>query len=159
MTKIGYVLKVYPRFSETFIVTEILAREANGEQLDIFALRPTSDARFHPELARIRANVHWVPRPQLGTGFWEELAKSLHHPELGNRVQQTLSQFVNLPFDEVAQGLALARMAYDQGITHLHAHFASLPGRIAYVASTITGIPFTVTTHAKDIFHNSVDID
>ena len=69
MTKIGYVLKVYPRFSETFIVTEILAREANGEQLDIFALRPTSDARFHPELARIRANVHWVPRPQLGTGF------------------------------------------------------------------------------------------
>ena len=29
--RIGYVLKVYPRFSETFIVTEILAREAQGE--------------------------------------------------------------------------------------------------------------------------------
>ncbi len=27
MTRIGYVLKVYPRFSETFVVTEILARE------------------------------------------------------------------------------------------------------------------------------------
>ena len=35
-----YVLKVYPRFSETFIVTEILAREAQGEDLSIYALRP-----------------------------------------------------------------------------------------------------------------------
>ena len=31
MSRTGYVLKVYPRFSETFIVTEILAREAQGE--------------------------------------------------------------------------------------------------------------------------------
>ncbi len=48
MTRIGYVLKVYPRFSETFIVTEILAREAQGDDLRIYALRPTTDARFHP---------------------------------------------------------------------------------------------------------------
>ncbi|MFV0535197.1 MAG: hypothetical protein ACK5MR_16330, partial [Cumulibacter sp.] len=49
--KVGYVLKVYPRFSETFVVTEILAREAAEEDLAIFALRPTTDARFHPEIA------------------------------------------------------------------------------------------------------------
>ena len=29
--RIGYVVKVYPRFSETFVVTEILAREAAGD--------------------------------------------------------------------------------------------------------------------------------
>ena len=57
MTRIGYVLKVYPRFSETFIVTEILAREAHGDDLSIYALRPTTDARFHPELARVQAEV------------------------------------------------------------------------------------------------------
>lgn len=159
MSRIGYVLKVYPRFSETFIVTEILARETQGEDLDIFALRPTTDARFHPELARIQANVRWVSRPQLGTGFWDELGAALRHPVIGPRVQEILPQLVDLPFDEVSQGVTLARMAHDHGITHLHAHFASLPGRIAYIASTITGIPYTVTTHAKDIFHNSVDID
>lgn len=32
----GYVLKTYPKLSETFISTEILAREAAGETLDIF---------------------------------------------------------------------------------------------------------------------------
>ena len=60
--RIGYVLKVYPRFSETFIVTEILAREAQGEDLSIYALRPTTDARFHPEIARVAARVNWVGR-------------------------------------------------------------------------------------------------
>src|SRR5690625_6904079 len=49
---VGYVLKMYPRFSETFIVSEILAREAAGEEIVIFSLRPPTDARFHPELAR-----------------------------------------------------------------------------------------------------------
>ena len=37
---VGYVLKMYPRFSETFIVSEILAREARGEKIVIFSLRP-----------------------------------------------------------------------------------------------------------------------
>ena len=64
MTRIGYVLKVYPRFSETFVVTEILAREELGQDLRIYALRPTTDTRFHPEIARVEAPVSWVPRPR-----------------------------------------------------------------------------------------------
>jgi hypothetical protein len=48
---------MYPRFSETFIVSEILAREAAGDRIEIFSLRPTTDPRFHPELARVQAPV------------------------------------------------------------------------------------------------------
>ena len=51
MSRVGYVLKVYPRLSETFVVTEILARQQLGDDLRIYALRPTTDARFHPEIA------------------------------------------------------------------------------------------------------------
>jgi len=36
--KIGYVLKRYPRYSETFIVNEILAHEAAGQPIEIFSL-------------------------------------------------------------------------------------------------------------------------
>lgn len=39
-TRIGYVVKRYPRYSETFIVNEIFAHEALGLDIDIFALRP-----------------------------------------------------------------------------------------------------------------------
>ena len=157
MTRIGYVLKVYPRFSETFIVTEILAREAHGDDLSIYALRPTTDARFHPELARVQAEVTWIPRPALAIGLWAELVNIIKHPTLRDNFLRILPELVELPADEVAQGVALAQSVHNDGITHLHAHFASLPGRMAWMASKITGIPYTLTTHAKDIFHKSVD--
>lgn len=44
--RVGYVLKRYPRFSETFIVNEILAHEAAGQAVEIFALRPVDETHF-----------------------------------------------------------------------------------------------------------------
>ena len=83
MSRIGYVLKVYPRFSETFIVTEILAREELGDDLIIYALCPTTDSRFYPEIARVRAGVSWVPRPFKACELWSLLADLL--PDVGQR--------------------------------------------------------------------------
>ena len=155
--RIGYVLKVYPRFSETFIVTEILAREAQGEDLSIYALRPTTDARFHPEIARVAARVNWVGRPNRAIDLWSQLTEGLTCQEDRERFAAIMPVLADLPGDEVAQGVELARQARRDSITHLHAHFASLAGRVAWIASALTGIPYTVTTHAKDIFHESVD--
>ncbi|MGK2348796.1 glycosyltransferase family 4 protein [Actinomyces sp. W5033] len=156
MTRIGYVLKVYPRFSETFIVTEMLAREALGDDLSIYALRPTTDSRFHPEIARVRAGVHWVSRPWKGSEMWDQMSRCLEGTD-PERLARILPALTTLPGDEVAQGLELARLVRADGIEHLHAHFASLAGRLAWIASSLTGVPYTVTTHAKDIFHESVD--
>ena len=50
--RVGYVLKMYPRFSETFIVNELLAHERAGADLEIFSLRPPVDGRFHPDIGR-----------------------------------------------------------------------------------------------------------
>ena len=49
--RVGYVLKMYPRFSETFIVNELLALEAAGTDVEVVSLRPPSDGRFHESLA------------------------------------------------------------------------------------------------------------
>ena len=157
MNRTGYVLKVYPRFSETFIVTEILAREALGDDLGIYALRPTTDSRFHPEIARVRARVTWVPRPLKASGLWELLTVSLPDTGTRSRLAEIMPALAGLPGDEVAQGVALAAAARADDVTHLHAHFASLAGRTAWIASRLTGIPYTVTTHAKDIYHRDVD--
>ncbi|WP_346924274.1 glycosyltransferase [Rothia sp. (in: high G+C Gram-positive bacteria)] len=157
MHRIGYVLKVYPRFSETFVVTEILAREAAGADLRIYAMRPTTDARFHPELARVKAPVTWVPRPTNANRFWQQVTTSTQDPEILANFASILPELTELEASDVAQGIALAQRVKADGITHLHAHFASLAGRMAWVASKLTGIPYTVTTHAKDIFHESVN--
>ncbi|WP_234043007.1 glycosyltransferase [Actinomyces weissii] len=155
--RIGYVLKVYPRFSETFVVTEILAREALGDDLRIYAMRPTSDTRFHPEISRVKAEAKWMFRPYGAITSWEQMSQAIHHPRLRDNFAHLLPELSTLPGDEVAQGVALAKAVLDDGITHLHAHFASLAGRMAWIASRLTGVPYTVTTHAKDIYHESVD--
>jgi hypothetical protein len=49
--RVGYVLKRYPRYSETFIVTEILAHEASGIEVEIFSLKPPDDAHFQDAIA------------------------------------------------------------------------------------------------------------
>ncbi|MDQ3090997.1 MAG: colanic acid biosynthesis glycosyltransferase WcaL, partial [Actinomycetota bacterium] len=51
--RVGYVLKVYPRFSETFVVNEILAHERAGADLRIFSLRPPLGGRFHPAIGSV----------------------------------------------------------------------------------------------------------
>lgn len=155
--RIGYVLKVYPRFSETFVVTEVLAREAAGDDLAIYALRPTTDSRFHPEIARVQAPVTWISRHPKGSELWERIAGGIADPVIGPRLAALLPVLADLPGDEVGQGVQLARAVLADGITHLHAHFASLAGRMAWLASRLTGVPYTLTTHAKDIFHASVD--
>lgn len=158
MSRIGYVLKVYPRFSETFIVTEILARESIGDELTIFALRHTSDPRFHSEIARVAAPVHWIPLPRKGSEQWKQIAGGLTDDGMRQRFAQILPILAELPIDEVVQAVGLAQAARAEGITHLHAHFASLAGRVTWAASQLVDIPYTVTTHAKDIFHELVDL-
>lgn len=154
----AYVVKVYPRFSETFIVTEILAREAAGEQLTVFALRNTTDTRFHPEIARVQAPVHVLTRPHRPTDAWRVFERATETvPGFADRFAALLPELVRCDASEVHQAITLACEVVDHGITHLHAHFASLSGRTAELAAQLAGIAFSVTAHAKDLFHESVD--
>jgi hypothetical protein len=59
---IAYVLKMYPRLSETFILNEILELERQGQPVHIFSLRPSDDARHHADVTRVRARVTTVPQ-------------------------------------------------------------------------------------------------
>src|SRR5215217_2021269 len=69
--KVGYVVKRYPRYSETFIVNEILAHEAAGLGIDIFSLRPNCDEHFQDVIARVRAPVTYLPSSGLkAPDFW-----------------------------------------------------------------------------------------
>ncbi len=75
---------------------------------------------------------------------------------LADGTAENLGDLVGLDHDDAAQSLAVARLAREHGITHLHAHFASVATTVARAASLLTGIPYSFTTHAKDIFHDSV---
>lgn len=157
--RVGYVVKVYPRFSETFIVTELLAREMAGEQLTVFALRQSDDPRFHPELARVAAPVRYLPRPQKASAVWDVLRERTQSAAIGAAVSRALPELLAADVQDAVQAVALAEHVRAEGITHLHAHFATSATTVARLASLLTGVPYSFTAHAKDIFHESVDED
>lgn len=151
----GYVLKMYPRFSETFVVTEILAMERQGADLDIFSLRPPVDGRFHESLAQVRAPVSYLSSPAKPLDLWVALAACrLIHP---HGVVDHLDEILAVPPGEAHQSLVLASLVRERGLTHLHAHFGSVAAGVARLAAGIAGITYSLTLHAKDIFHEDVD--
>jgi glycosyltransferase involved in cell wall biosynthesis len=154
----AYVLKMYPRFSETFIVSEILAREAAGDRIEIFSLRPTSDSRFHSELARVRAPVTYIDRPIKAVALWECLHTAVAAgltPALG----RNLGELAAATADDAVQAINLATILQGRNIRHMHVHFASGATTVARLASALSGIPYSFTAHAVDIFHESVRDD
>src|SRR6516164_9687059 len=61
--RVGFVVRRYPRYSETFIVREILAHEEAGLSVEIFSLRPTNDTHFQGLIGRVRAPVNFLYMP------------------------------------------------------------------------------------------------
>ncbi|HEY8294251.1 MAG TPA: glycosyltransferase family 4 protein [Micrococcaceae bacterium] len=149
---------MYPRFSETFVVSEILAREAAGERIEIFSLRPSNDQRFHPELARVQAPVTYIDRPQKTVDLWDGL-RTAEAAGLGAAISRCFSDLVEAPPDDAVQAVGLALELRRRNIRHLHAHFASVATTVARLASRLSGVPFSFTAHAVDIFHESVSLD
>ena len=54
------------------------------------------------------------------------------------------------------KALALAAEVRRLGIDHIHANWLTTPATTAYVASQLTGIPFSLTAHQHDIFYDNL---
>ena len=155
----AYVLKMYPRFSETFIVSEILAREAAGDRIEIFSLRPPTDPRFHHELARVQAPVTYIERPSRTVDLWESL-RTAEAAGLTAALGRNFADLAAATADDAVQSINLATALQGRNIRHMHVHFASVATTVARLASALTGIPFSFTAHAVDIFREPlVDAD
>ncbi|HXC12491.1 MAG TPA: glycosyltransferase [Stellaceae bacterium] len=155
--RVAFVLKGYPRLSETFIAQEILALERRGLAILIVSLRHPTDRKTHPVHAAIRAERLYLPeylyqeparvwrgwrwaRRQNGyRRAWRAWLADLWRDPTPNRVRR------------FGQALALAT-ELPQDIGHLHAHFLHTPASVARYAALICGLGWTVSAHAKDIW-------
>src|SRR5918997_3802174 len=136
--KIGYVVKRYPRYSETFIVNEILAHEAAGMELEIFSLLPPEDGHFQDVISRVRAPVTYLPSKGVKVAeFWsvlEEMGETF--PEGWGALEAARGE----DFRYVYQAMVLAREVRLKGISHLHAHFATASTTVARLAARFVGV-------------------
>jgi glycosyltransferase involved in cell wall biosynthesis len=184
MPEVAYVLKGWPRISELFIASEIYRLEQAGLPLRLYVIKPPDEAQTHPVVDRIEAPTEYLPpatslsdttlvawlRENL-PAFMPALRRTARrHPKgLARATAMALAQCVRarskrfgrprkLYVKELLQAVALAdRLADAPDVRHLHAHFAHGTTTVTWLCSTITGLPFSFTGHAKDIYSPSLN--
>ena len=58
--RVAYLLKSFPRLSETFILNEMLALRAQGVQVLVCALERSGESTMHPAAAALLPEVVWM---------------------------------------------------------------------------------------------------
>ena len=158
--RVAYLLKKFPRLSETFILNELLGQERLGRALHVFSRRTPDDEPRHPELARLEAELELVRVDDMQP--WIELFGSgpEHHALLDRfgKLVREMSEFQHPRMPALfAEALVLHRRARELGIQHIHVHFATDSAITAMLLHELGGPGYSVTAHAKDIYRSTVD--
>jgi len=154
---IAIVLKGYPRLSESFIAQEILSLEQAGLKLQLISMRHPTDGKLHPVHREIRSPVRYLPeylhdepwrvfkafiRAQALKGYWRALPTFL--ADLSREPDRHRLR-------RIGQALVLVT-EIDPQIGWLHAHFIHTPASVTQYASLMTGLGWSCSAHAKDIW-------
>ncbi|HEX3862477.1 MAG TPA: glycosyltransferase family 4 protein [Stellaceae bacterium] len=155
--RVAFVLKGYPRLSETFIAQEMLALEQLGLDIQIVSLRHPTDRERHPIHAQIRAPVLYLPEylkdaPRRVLAGWRRARRLAGY---GAAWRAWLADLLRDPTPNrvrrFGQALVLAAELAPE-IGHLHAHFLHTPASVARYAALLRGLKWSVSAHAKDIW-------
>ena len=158
--EIVFILKGYPRLSETFIAQEIRALEQRGVRIRIVSLRFPTDKHVHPVHREIKAPVKYLPeylyREPLRV--WRGWQRARRLTGYAAAFRQWLSDLRRDPTPNrgrrFGQACVLAAELGDRDNwpKRLHAHFLHTPASVAHYAHLMTGIPWSCSAHAKDIW-------
>jgi glycosyltransferase involved in cell wall biosynthesis len=155
--RVAFVLKGYPRLSESFIAQEIAALERRGLEILIVSLRHPTDARRHPVHEEIRASILYLPEylllePLRVVRAWLRGRKNVRYKEARKLwLRDLLRDPTPNRIRRFGQALVLAD-ELPADVRHLHAHFLHTPASVTRYAALLAGLPWTGSAHAKDIW-------
>jgi len=157
MPRIATLVKGYPPLSETFIAQEILGLERRGVAQLVVSLRHPTDKHVHAvnkaiaaevlylpeylkdEPARVSAGRRWAEEQPTFPALWKTFSADLRRDNTVNRWRR------------LGQACVLARELPDD-VDWLHTHFLHTPASVARYTSILTGLPWSFSAHAKDIW-------
>ena len=164
--RVIYLVRSWPRLSQTFIVSEILALERRGMDIAIFSLARSGERLSQPAVNRVRASVTYLAdrrdgwrdrfRPHLAAfgaaplRYLRTLVFTIGHPDAAAGYGECDAFACFSHAVQVAAEIAGMR-ARGCPPSHVHAHFAHDPALVGLLVSGLTGLPFSFTGHARDL--------
>ncbi len=152
--KIAYLLYVFPFLSETFILQEILELEHQGLALRLFSLFEPSDSKAYEAARNVQSSIIYFSRLSIIALIGAAVQRFLKAP--WNFTRTSILMLSHYRRRSVLRPLFyaayLANQVEREGITHLHAHFATASTSLGQAVHLLTGIPYSFTAHAYDIY-------
>ena len=156
-----YVVRSFPRSSQTFVLNEIRTAERLGTDIRVASLSRARDAVRQPVVDELCAPVTFLDELL----DWRNLAPAVgrtlrRHPARVLRALVAVARDGRVDRGYTSEGrwrclahaLVLADLLADTASTHLHAHFAHDPAYVASLTSRLTGVSFSFTGHARDLY-------
>ncbi|TXC66404.1 glycosyltransferase [Piscinibacter aquaticus] len=157
LMRVVYFTSLFPCWSETFIVREILALRAMNVDIRIVSLKPPTERLVQSDAATLLDRVIYPPAGWRGA--FMALLEALRHPIETLRMVLSIARGLGSAPTSMAKSLvvvlrtlAMLREIRRFAPDHLHAHWATYPSTSALFASRLLGVPFSFTSHAHDIF-------
>lgn len=158
MTKpVAFVLKGYPRLSETFIAQEILGLERAGLLLEIISLRRPTDAKRHPVHDEIKAPVMYLPEyvkdePSRCIRAWLKVRRLAGYRAAFRAFRRDWAR--DRTYNRGRRFVQAMVLASERGnaVASLHAHFIHTPASVVRYAAMMLQLDWTCSAHAKDIW-------
>ncbi|NMO13632.1 glycosyltransferase family 4 protein [Pyxidicoccus fallax] len=156
--RVAYLVSWFPTVTETFILNELRELERLGMRIDVFPLLGRHGYVNHPGTeslvarahyrrlfawATFAAQVYWLLRAPGAylAAWWMALWGNLRSPG-----------FLARAFFVVPKAALFAREMQARGVEHVHAHWATHPALAAMVIQRLTGLTYSFTCHAHDIY-------
>ncbi|MDR5657392.1 glycosyltransferase [Halodesulfurarchaeum sp. HSR-GB] len=152
---IVYYLGTFPKLSKSFILNEIYELKQRGHNVGVCALwDPNEDIR-HEELHEINIPIQYV-----GDIQYNDIAELFSRSVVYSLTPKNV--FYPASPQQHAANLVRAKRCIDfiKSLSwkpdHIHSHFATLPKFGGKYVASYYDIPFTLTTHAFDIYKQPV---
>ncbi len=155
--KVAYIMSRFPKLTETFVLFEMLAVERQGVQIELYPLLREKTDVMHPEARAYVERAHFQPFIS-----WPILRSQIHFllrkPRAYLSTLWTLlrANWGSMRFFTGVLGIFpktihFAYLMREDGVEHVHAHFASHPAAAAFIIQRMTGIPYSFTGHGSDL--------
>ncbi|MBI4387756.1 MAG: glycosyltransferase family 4 protein [Candidatus Omnitrophica bacterium] len=163
--KIAFIVSKFPCYDEAFILRELHAL-SQMKEIVIFSLKPSNDKVIHDEAKALLPKTVYTPYvfswKLLRTHFEfffskpHRYVRALFRLIFGNlKSPQFLIR--NLAF--FPKSILIAKLMEEKEIEHMHAYWATYPASVALTISELTGIPYSFTGHAHDIYLDTTQLD
>jgi glycosyltransferase involved in cell wall biosynthesis len=161
MKKIAYILDCFPVFSETFILREILELKRIGFKVLVMARMNTKEHRLygtvvHSEAETMINDVYYFPAPEFEISRIQKARLHLYFIVI-NPIRYLRALLFSYQADQrtywyFKESVFHAMKLKKAGVEHIHAHYALDSCKYAMLISMLTGVPYSFTIHAHDIF-------